>query len=56
MVITVGHGGRDDGEAGELDDVSGVELVFGGRASDVISQNPGSTLGLRAFGRVATTR
>ena len=51
VVVTVGHGGRDDGEAGELDDVSGVELVFGGRANDVISQTPGSTLGLRAFGQ-----
>ena len=51
VVVTVDHGGRDDGEAGESDDVSGVELVFGGRADDVISQAPGSTLGLRAFGQ-----
>ena len=31
-VVTVGHGTRDDGEAGEGDDVIGVERVYGGQA------------------------
>ena len=49
IVATVGHGTRDDGEAGERDDVSGVERVFGGSGSDVISQLPNSQLGLQIF-------
>jgi hypothetical protein len=50
VVVTVGHGTRDDGEAGEGDDVIGVERVFGGRADDTVVQLPGSTLGLQVFG------
>ena len=49
IVATVGHGTRDDGEAGERDDVSGVERVFGGSGGDVISQLPNSQLGLQIF-------
>ena len=40
VVATDGHGIRDDGEAGEADDVTGVERVFGGRG-DTSSAGPG---------------
>ena len=39
--VSVGHGTRDDGEAGEGDDVTGVERVQGGQAADIISPGPG---------------
>ena len=50
VTVSVGHGTRDDGAVGEGDDVSGVEQVEGGKAGDIISQTPGSTVGLFAFG------
>ena len=50
VTVTVGHGTRDDGEAGERDDVTGVESVSGGHGDDVISQLPGSTLALQLSG------
>ncbi len=49
VVATIGHGIRDDGEAGEADDVTGVERVFGGRGDDIISQVPGTSIGLQIF-------
>ena len=49
LVATIGHGIRDDGEAGEADDVTGVERVFGGRGDDVISQVPGTAVPLQIF-------
>jgi Ca2+-binding RTX toxin-like protein len=43
--LTVGHGTRDDGAAGEGDDVrSGVEMVIGGRGNDTLTQNPASAV------------
>jgi Ca2+-binding RTX toxin-like protein len=50
VFVSVGHGTRDDGEAGEGDDVTAVESVNGGRGHDVISQVPGSAVGLQVFG------
>ena len=50
VTVSVGHGTRDDGAAGEGDDVTGVEQVEGGKGGDIISQTPGSTVGLFAFG------
>ena len=50
VTVSVGHGTRDDGAFGEGDDVSGVEQAEGGKAGDIISQIPGSTVGLSAFG------
>jgi hypothetical protein len=51
VVVTVGHGTRDDGAAGEGDDVGpDVEQVEGGKAGDTIIQASNSTVGLHAFG------
>lgn len=50
VVITPGHGTQDDGEAGERDDVVGIEQAIGGRADDVIVQDQDTQLPLRAFG------
>jgi Ca2+-binding RTX toxin-like protein len=49
--VSVGHGTRDDGAAGEGDDVGAdVEQVEGGKAGDTITQAPNSTIALFAFG------
>jgi hypothetical protein len=51
VVVTVGHGTRDDGAPGEGDDVGpDIEQVEGGKAGDTIAMAPGSTVGLFAFG------
>ena len=41
--VTVGHGIRDDGAAGEGDDIrAGVDHLIGGRGGDTLTQNPES--------------
>ncbi len=41
--VTVGHGTRDDGAAGEGDDIrAGVDHLIGGRGGDTLTQNPES--------------
>jgi Ca2+-binding RTX toxin-like protein len=51
VVVTIGHGTRDDGALGEGDDVAAdIEQVEGGKAGDTITMAPGSAVGLHAFG------
>ena len=41
--VTIGHGGADDGEAGEGDEITGsVEVVAGGDGDDLLQALPGS--------------
>jgi Ca2+-binding RTX toxin-like protein len=41
--VTVGHGTRDDGAAGEGDDIrAGVDHLIGGRGGDTLTQDPAS--------------
>jgi Ca2+-binding RTX toxin-like protein len=41
--VTIGHGTRDDGAAGEGDDIrAGVDHLIGGRGGDTLTQNPAS--------------
>jgi Ca2+-binding RTX toxin-like protein len=41
--VTIGHGTRDDGAAGERDDVrAGIDELIGGRGGDTLTQDPAS--------------